>query len=215
MTDEKLDDARMILLEGNIGAGKTTVGRTIAASGSFGFIEEPTVAWREGFASNMLELFYSDLQRWAFTFQICAFITRAKTWQEVLAHTDQDRVVLERSIFCDRYVFAENCYRTGLMSLPEYQLYCGLWEFLVSNYCVKPDLTLYLRTPAEVCLQRIRDRGRAEEANVTLEYLLQLEALHDEWLLNSPRAIVLDGERRWDTPGILVAINDGAEVVAR
>ena len=191
------DDRLMILLEGNIGAGKTTVGKALAASDEFDFVEEPTAAWREGFATNMLELFYSDAKRWAFTFQICAFITRAKTWKEVLAYTDHSRVVLERSIFCDRYIFAENCFRTELMSPPEYQLYCGLWEFLVSNYCVEPDLILYLRTPAEVCLNRIKVRDREEEGGIPLEYLLQLEYLHDEWLLNNPRTVLLDGERLW------------------
>jgi len=207
MTHEKTDDRLMVLLEGNIGAGKTTVGRTIVASGAWGFIEEPTRAWREDFASNMLELFYRDGRRWAFTFQVCAFITRAKTWHEVLALTDYNRVVLERSVFCDRYVFAKNCYRTGLLSLAEYQLYCGLWEFLVSHYCVEPDLILYLRTPAEICLQRIKARGRAEESGVTLEYLLQLERLHDEWLLNDPKTLVLDGGRRWSTTEILAKID--------
>jgi len=196
----------MILIEGNIGAGKTTVGRALADSGTFGFIEEPTRAWQEDFASNMLELFYSDPHRWSFTFQTCAFITRAKTWHEVLAVTDHDRVILERSIFCDRFVFAENCYRTGLMSPVEYQLYLGLWDFLVSNFCVEPDLILYLRTPAQVCLQRIRDRGRGEESGITLEYLLQLERLHDRWLLDHPRAVVLDGERRWTAAEILAEI---------
>ena len=199
-------DRIMILIEGNIGAGKTTVGRTLADSGEFGFVEEPTRAWQEDFSSNMLELFYTDTHRWAFTFQTCAFITRAKTWHEVLVVTDHDRVILERSVFCDRHVFAENCYRTGLMSQAEYELYCGLWDFLVSNFCVEPDVTLYLRAPARVCLQRIQARGRGEESGITLDYLLQLERLHDEWLLNEPRAVVLDGERHWSAAEILAQI---------
>jgi deoxyadenosine/deoxycytidine kinase len=198
----KKDDRLMILLEGNIGAGKTTVGRALASSDAFDFIEEPTTIWREGFASNMLDLFYSDATRWAFTFQICAFITRAKTWKEVLAYTDHSRVILERSIFCDRHVFAENCFRTGLMTLSEYQVYCGLWKFLVSNYCVQPGLILYLRTPAEVCMERIRVRDRMEESGIPLEYLFQLESLHDEWLLDNPRTILLDGEQRWSAKEI-------------
>jgi len=206
MTQMRKDYRQMILLEGNIGAGKTTVGKTLAASGVFGFVEEPTKAWREGFASNMLQLFYQDPHRWAFTFQVCAFNTRAKTWSEVLAMTDHPRVGLERSIFCDRYVFAENCFRTGLMSLTEYQLYCGMWEFLVSNYCVQPNLILYLRTPAEICLRRIQDRARTEETGITLEYLRQLEGLHDEWLLQDPKATVLDGERHWTARDILALI---------
>ena len=208
MAELKKDDKLMILLEGNIGAGKTTVGKVLASSDSFDFIEEPTAAWREGFAANMLDLFYSDTKRWAFTFQICAFITRAKTWKEVLAYTDHSRVVLERSVFCDRYIFAENCYRTGLMTVPEYQVYCGLWEFLVSNYCVEPDLILYLRTPAETCMERIRVRDRQEEVGIPLEYLLQLEYLHDEWLLDNPRTVLLDGERRWDAKEIRTKVDE-------
>ncbi len=196
----------MVLLEGNIGAGKTTVGRKIAKSGLFSFIEEPTAVWREGFAANMLELFYSDTQRWAFTFQICAFVTRAKTWDEVAQHTGHSKVILERSIFCDRYVFAENCFRTGLFSEAEYQLYCGMWDFTVSQYCDEPDVILYLRTPAEVCLQRILDRGRMEESGIPLEYLRQLEGLHDEWLLDNPKTILLDGENHWSASEVVKKI---------
>ncbi len=165
--------------------------------------------WREGFNSNLLDQFYRDPHRWAFTFQICAFITRAKTWREVLALTDHSRVILERSIFCDRNVFAENCYRTGLMSPAEFQLYTGLWDFLVANYCVEPDLILYLRTPADVCMARIKERDRIEEVGIPPEYLQQLESLHDEWLVDNPKAIVLDGERRWTTDELLSIIDSG------
>ena len=209
MVHDKADDKVMILLEGNIGAGKTTIGKAVAASGTFGFIEEPTKAWRESFATNMLDNLYRDIERWAFTFQICTFITRAKTWPEISALIDQKQVVLERSIFCDRFVFVENFYRSGVMSLTEYQLYRGLWDFLMSNYLDQPDLILYLRTPAEVCLQRIKDRGRAEESGITLEYLLQLERLHDEWLRDGSeeRTLVLDGERWWSPEEILAEID--------
>jgi deoxyadenosine/deoxycytidine kinase len=191
------EERLMILLEGNIGAGKTTVGTAIASTNAYGFVEEPTSQWQEGFACNMLELFYTETERWAFTFQICAFVTRAKTWREITRLTDHSKVVLERSIYCDRHVFAENCHRSGLMSLAEYQLYCQLWDFTVSNFADEPDLILYLRTPAEVCMERIVARSREEEVGIPLEYLEQLENLHDEWLMNNPRALVLDGEHWW------------------
>jgi hypothetical protein len=137
-----MEGRKMILLEGNIGAGKSTMGRLLDESGLCAFIEEPVEAWQEGFAGNLLDAFYSDMQRWAFTFQITAFVTRAKTWQEVLARTDHSRVVLERSIFTDRYVFATNSYRLGGMTDLEWEVYCGLWDFLTSNYCVEPDCIL-------------------------------------------------------------------------
>jgi deoxyadenosine/deoxycytidine kinase len=195
----------MILLEGNIGAGKSTVGQMLKASGHFDFIEEPVSSWQSGFAANLLALFYQDMQRWSFTFQILAFITRAKTWKEVLALTSHSRVVLERSIFTDRHVFATNMHEIGAMTETEWQVYCGLWDFLVSNYCVEPDAIVYLRTPAELCLQRIAARRRSEESGIQLTYLQQLEALHDRWLLEHPRAVVLDGSRHWTTAEILEA----------
>jgi deoxycitidine kinase len=193
-----MEERTMILLEGNIGAGKSTLGKTLAESGFFAFIEEPVEMWQTGFAANLLDAFYSDMERWAFTFQITAFVTRAKTWKEVLALTDHTRVVLERSIFTDRYVFAKNSHQLGGMSDVEWDVYCGLWDFLVSNYCVEPDCIIYYRTPAEVCVQRMKARGRTEESEVSLDYLRRLEALHDEWLLGHPRAVVLDGSRAWE-----------------
>ena len=187
----------MILLEGNIGAGKSTVGRLLKASSMFDFIEEPVDQWQGGYASNLLDMFYHDMERWSFTFQILAFITRAKTWQEILARTEHSRVVLERSIFTDRHVFATSMHQIGAMSETEWQVYCGLWDFLSTNYCVEPNAIVYLRTPAEECLERIKERDRTEEVGIELDYLKRLEDLHDAWLLDHPQAVILDGTKRW------------------
>jgi len=187
----------MILLEGNIAAGKSTIGRRMQESDLFGFIEEPVGEWQEEFDENLLDLFYKDAHRWGFTFQLAAFTTRAKTWTEVLAKTDHSTVVLERSIYCDRYVFAKNCYQSGLMTKTEWQLYSKLWDWLQQNWCATPDKILYMRTPAEVCHDRICQRGRSEETTIPLDYLKQLEELHDAWLLDNPQAVIIDGCRQW------------------
>ncbi|MFC2108810.1 deoxynucleoside kinase [Candidatus Bipolaricaulota bacterium] len=187
----------MILFEGNIAAGKSTVGRRLAESELFGFVEEPVGAWQQDFEENLLDLFYRDTNRWAFTFQLAAFTTRAKTWTEVLDIIDHRNVVLERSIYCDRYVFAKNCYQSGLMKKTEWQLYCKLWDWLESNWCAEPDKIVYLRTPADVCLERIEARGRSEETTIPVEYLRDLEVLHDEWLTDNPKAVMIDGTKQW------------------
>ncbi len=203
----------MILFEGNIAAGKSTVGRRLHESELFAFIEEPVGAWQKEFASNLLEMFYSDPNRWSFTFQLAAFTTRAKTWTEVLAMTDHHSVVLERSIYCDRYVFAKNCYQSGLMTESEWQLYCRLWDWLESNWCTTPDHIVYLRTPAEVCHERIRERGRSEEDSIPLEYLRDLERLHDEWLLDNPDVTIIDGRKQWTAEAIRdVLLDRGVEL---
>jgi len=193
----------MILLEGNISAGKSTLGRRLAESNLFGFVEEPVGAWQKDFEENLLDLFYRDTNRWAFTFQLAAFTTRAKTWTEVLALSDHRNVVLERSLCCDRFVFAKNCYESGLMKKTEWQVYCRLWDWLESNWCTQPNRIVYLRTPAEECYNRIQEEinqgQRKEEKNIPLEYLQALEKLHDKWLLEDTEIPVteLDGTKEW------------------
>ncbi len=204
----------MILFEGNIAAGKSTIGRRLAESDLFGFVEEPVGAWQQDFEENLLDLFYRDTNRWAFTFQLAAFTTRAKTWTEVLAMIDHRNVVLERSIYCDRYVFAKNCYQSGLMKKTEWQLYCKLWDWLESNWCTEPDKIMYLRTPAEVCLERIEARGRSEETTIPIEYLRDLEVLHDEWLIDNPKAIVIDGCRQWTARDIYDVLRESDVALA-
>ena len=204
----------MILFEGNIAAGKSTVGRRLAESDLFGFIEEPVGAWQKDFEENLLDLFYRDTTRWAFTFQLAAFTTRAKTWNEVLAMIDHRNVVLERSIYCDRYVFAKNCYQSGLMKKTEWQLYCKLWDWLESNWCAEPDKIVYLRTPAEVCLERIEARGRDEETTIPIEYLRDLETLHDEWLTDNPKAVMIDGCQQWTARDIYNTLQDAGVKLA-
>jgi len=201
---------KLTLLEGNIGTGKSTVGGKLRSSGHFAFIEEPVKAWQTEFDENLLDIFYRDKQRWSFTFQLCAFLTRAKTWQEVfeqIGDIDKD-VVLERSIYCDRYVFAKNCHESGYMTKTEWQLYCRLWDWLERKWCIKPDKILYYRTPARVCLERLNVRGRGEETGITLDYLLSLECLHDIWLIGNPLVVMLDGTREWTAEEIRQALRD-------
>ena len=56
---------------------------------------------------------------------------------------------------------------------------------------------MYLRTPADVCLERIEARGRSEETTIPGEYLKDLEVLHDEWLTDNPKAVMIDGTKQW------------------
>jgi deoxyadenosine/deoxycytidine kinase len=194
----------LVLLEGNIAAGKTTLGDVLSASPKFEFIPEPVERWQSGFAANLLERFYSETQRWAFTLQICAFMTRTQVLEQAVEHNGRT-IVYERSIYCDRYVFAKNLHQQGLMDDTEWGLYCNFWQRLHSIAPV-PDVILYLRTPAEECYRRLQMRGRAEERSISLEYLQQLEARHDEWLL-APEpmgipVIVLDGDAPWTSAEI-------------
>lgn len=188
----------LVLLEGNIAAGKSTLGEHLAASGLFDFIPEPVARWQSGFAANLLGRFYADMTRWSFTLQICAFVTRVQALEN--RPSGGKDVLFERSIYCDRHVFARNLHEQGFMDETEWALYLHFWQYLRDASPV-PDAILYLRTPAEECFRRLQVRGRAEEDSIPLAYLQQLEARHDEWLLNPAVAerpvVVLDGLQPW------------------
>jgi deoxyadenosine/deoxycytidine kinase len=191
----------LVLLEGNIAAGKTTLGQALAADERFDFIPEPVGHWQTGFAANLLERFYSDTPRWAFTMQIGAFVTRSQMFDSL---PDREVLVFERSIYCDRHVFARSLHQQGLMDDTEWALYCHFWARL-SCVVPAPDAIIYLRTPADECFHRLGLRGRAEERGIALSYLEQLEACHDEWLL-APGAeapvVVLDGAQTWTVEAV-------------
>jgi deoxyadenosine/deoxycytidine kinase len=118
---------RIISLEGNIGVGKSTLLR--ALRGNFQTVDEPLDKWRGEGASgeartNLLELFYRDPQRWAFTFQSAAFLSRAQMASDALQSADpQSTFILERSIQSDKYCFAMNCLKTNLFSTAEWNVY--------------------------------------------------------------------------------------------
>lgn len=193
-TDEATDRF-LIHLEGNIGAGKSTLGQKLAESSDFDFLEEPVDIWQYAFPENLLDLFYKDAKRWGFMFQLAAFVTRAKTWDEILCRTAAETVILERSIYSDYHVFAKNCYAKSLITTTELEVYTDLWRWLEPKWCNRPNIILYLRTPAEVCYERIVKRGRSEEkGTVPLSYLQELENLHDKWLIGNRKTIIVDGE---------------------
>jgi len=185
-----------VLLEGNIAAGKSTLGEALSASPDFCFVPEPVARWQTGFAANLLERFYTDTRRWALTMQIGAFITRIQALDA--APRAHPLAVYERPVFCDRHVFAKNLHAQGLLDDTEWALYLSFWDFLAPSI-PQPDALIYLRTPAEECYRRLQARGRAEEQGIVLAYLQQLERRHDEWLLDPAVAgqpvVVLDGAR--------------------
>ena len=111
--------------EGNIGAGKSTFLNILRQNLEVDIIFEPTDKWQNiGTGGNLLDLFYKDTKRWAYTFQSYAFITRVESVLEHQAKSANKNVqILERSVYCDRYCFAKNCFEHGNMSALEWQIY--------------------------------------------------------------------------------------------
>jgi len=174
-----------LVVEGNVGAGKSTFLKMVSEHLPVQIVYEPLERWQHvgGSNENLLEHFYKDTQRWAYTFQSYAFITRVLE-QEMHARANKHQVqILERSVFSDRYCFAQNCYEMGNLTALEWKLYNEWFTWLVDSYMIKPHGFIYLQANPNTCYARLLKRKRFEEAVVPLEYLQRLHDRHENWLI--------------------------------
>jgi len=175
----------ILMVEGNVGAGKSTFLKIIQKKLKIDVIYEPTNKWQnKNEDENLLHLFYKDTPRWAYTFQSYAFISRVQSIIDYQAsHKSSPLQILERSVYCDRYCFAKNCFESGLMTQLEWQIYKEWFTWLVERYTPRPSGFIYLKTTPEICFKRLTKRNRSEEAGVPLSYLQELHRRHEDWLI--------------------------------
>ena len=76
---EKINSKKIFALEGNIGAGKTTILKIIGERfKDVEFVEEPVKEWQELGGMNLLDYFYTDPKRWGFSFEFFSILTKTK-----------------------------------------------------------------------------------------------------------------------------------------
>jgi len=181
-------------IEGNIGVGKSTIVRLLNEHG-IETMQEPVDTWTavkdEENGKNILENFYEDPKRWAYTFQSIAFRSRVRGLDRLTPGS-----VAERSIFTDRRVFAEVARTSGNITNVEWDDYTDWFDWVVSKTDQSAQGFVYLRAEPDVCHQRIQGRARPGEESIPLEYLQRLHERHDAWLLNESNVLVLDMNRQ-------------------
>ena len=180
-----MPEQKCFIVDGNVGAGKSTFLKMINDHLQVQVVLEPHEKWQRVVGEeNLLEKFYNDMGRWAYTFQTYAFVTRVMEQQMHAKRNPYAVQVLERSVFSDRYCFAKNLYELGFMNALEWKLYQEWFAWLVDNYVAKPTGFIYLRTNPTVCHERLKKRNRQEETEVSLQYLQQLHDKHEAWLMH-------------------------------
>lgn len=166
---------RLILVAGNIGAGKTSLTERLGER----------LGWRTAFESvadnPYLPDFYADMRKWSFHLQIFFLGHRAQMHLDMW--NDPRSAILDRSIYEDAYIFARALNHMGHLSELDYQSYKKLFDLVVRNLPA-PDLLIYLKAPVDVLMERIRRRARDIEAGITPEYLSLLDSYYNDWLEN-------------------------------
>lgn len=172
---------RYIAVEGNIGAGKTTVARLLAEeTGSRLFLEEVD-------DNPFIEKFYGDMGGYAFQAQIFFLLNRYRQQTEI---AQQD---LFTDLMVADYLFAKDrIYAHAVLGDDELVLYNRMHS-LLEGRIVKPDLVIYLQADQEVLMQRIMKRGRSYEKNISDEYISGLNEAFNHFFFHydeSPLLIV-------------------------
>lgn len=177
-------------VEGNISVGKSTflqriASETLELQDLVEIVPEPVGKWQDVGANhhNILESFYKEPERYAYTFQNYVFVTRLMQERES-AHGIKPLRLMERSVFSDRMVFVRAVHEAKWMSEMEISIYDSWFNPVVSELPgLVPDAFIYLRASPDTCMQRLHSRKRPEENGVSLEYLQGLHEKHEQWLL--------------------------------
>ena len=119
----------IISIEGNIGSGKSTLlkylTRCYEGEKDFVFLQEPVDAWdtiKDAQGVTMLEKFYQDQNRYSFSFQMMAYISRLALLKKTCEENPNSIIVTERSLYTDKHVFAKMLYDAKYIEEVEYKI---------------------------------------------------------------------------------------------
>lgn len=158
-----------IVIEGPIGAGKTSLSRMLAAELNAQLVLEVVEE------NPFLAPFYRDPERYAFSTQTFFLLSRYKQVQEI----GQGSLFFEHTVA--DYLFDKDFIFASLnLKGDEWELYRDLYRQLRPKL-PEPELTVYLRADPELLLGRIAKRGRAFEQGIESPYLRALSGAYDRY----------------------------------
>ncbi len=155
---------KYIVIEGNIGAGKTTLTQMIAQKNNARILLET-------FAENpFLPRFYEEPQRYAFPLEMAFMADRYGQLQKGI----QEQDLFSDFLVSDYYFMKSLIFSQQTLNSTEYQLYQQFFHIIYPSL-PKPDLYVYLHNDTDKLLQNIKKRGRDYEQNITAEYLQKIQ----------------------------------------
>jgi deoxyguanosine kinase len=160
-----------ITIEGNIGAGKTTLAHLLAKHFNARLVLEQ-------FTDNpFLSKFYENPQQYAFPLELFFLAERYKQLKELIHTKDMfQHVTISDYLFTKCLLFAK-------VNLPEeeFRLYQKLFE-IIQHQLIQPDIIIYLHSPVSKLQQNIKKRNRSYEQGISDEYLFKLQETYTNYI---------------------------------
>lgn len=169
LNQKKGDYGNMIVIDGVVGVGKSTLMEILEKSGYKAFKEPVT-------NNPILDKFYYDRERYSFPLQVYFLNERFKQIKKASQYPNS---VLDRSIYGD-VIFAKMLRDNGEMSEVEFQIYLDLFGNMM-EHLKAPKLLVYLEISTEEAIKRIKKRGREYEQVVEKEYWERLNQNYREY----------------------------------
>ena len=177
----------IISVEGNIGSGKSTILKALRAYPDIQgipvvYLDEPVSQWEQiksNDGKNMIELFYANPSKYAFAFQMMAYISRLTLFKEAIREHPKCILITERCLLTDYHIFASMLHEQGNMLDEEYAIY-KQW-FHVFQQDIPITAIVYIRCDPAISFERCKKRGRVGE-EIPLEYLTKCHDKHEAWM---------------------------------
>jgi deoxyguanosine kinase len=160
-----------ITIEGNIGAGKTTLAHLLAKHYNARLILEE-------FADNpFLPKFYENPAQYAFPLELFFMAERFKQQKDLLQQKD-----MFQSLSISDYLFTK-CLLFAKVTLPEdeFRLYQRLFE-IINQQLIQPEILIYLHAPVSKLQSNIRNRNRSYEQNIPDDYLFNIQETYTHYI---------------------------------
>jgi len=160
-----------VTIEGNIGAGKTTLAHLLSRHYNARLVLEE-------FADNpFLPKFYENPKLYAFPLELFFMAERFKQLKDLIQQKD-----LFQTVTISDYLFTK-CLLFAKVNLPEdeFRLYQRLFD-IIHQQLLQPDLLIYLHTPIHKLQENIKKRQRSYEQNIADEYLFNLQETYTHYI---------------------------------
>ena len=191
-------NCRIYSIEGNIGSGKSTLVTMLKRkfnNNKIVFLDEPVDVWtsiKDKSGETVLSKFYADQDKYAFSFQMMAYVSRVARLREAVRENPNAIIITERCVLTDKNVFAKMLYDDDKIEDINYQIYLKWFDEFSKDLPIIG--IIYVKASPNICYDRVVIRARDGET-IPLSYLENCHNYHEDWLKEQEVVLTLNANQ--------------------